>query len=195
MLPEPFKVVLKDVVLDPQNEQKWNALAILARSTEVFGSRDNMKRESIEGIKYISEILHKNEPAWWRTLLKYAAYGVGLGVGAVMTAPLWLAAVGFGSIGVGAGTLAAWLMTSTTAAGGFFAACQSVGAIGWASSYLMTFLTYLVGTGAAGGAGVGGLQAAWNYFTKASPEQQRLLMAEFQWKQAVERAFPTTAVQ
>ncbi|KAL1897489.1 hypothetical protein Cpir12675_002345 [Ceratocystis pirilliformis] len=60
-----------------------------------------------------------------------------LGLGAlsgVVTAPVAvipgpvLAAAGFGSAGVTAGSIAAWLQTSSVAAGSVFAALQSAGA-------------------------------------------------------------------
>ncbi|XP_071135296.1 interferon alpha-inducible protein 27-like protein 2A isoform X1 [Mytilus edulis] len=59
---------------------------------------------------------------------------VAAGVTATVAAPLVLSAAGFGAAGVAAGTVAAWIQTPITAAGGWFAVCQSAGVLGMAAS-------------------------------------------------------------
>ncbi|XP_045180235.2 interferon alpha-inducible protein 27-like protein 2B [Mercenaria mercenaria] len=59
---------------------------------------------------------------------------VGVGAAAVVGAPYALAAAGFGAAGVAAGSLAAWLQGSATAAGSWFALGQSAGAAGIAAT-------------------------------------------------------------
>lgn len=59
---------------------------------------------------------------------------VAAGVTATVAAPFVLSAAGFGAAGVAAGTVAAWIQTPITAAGGWFAVCQSAGVLGMAAS-------------------------------------------------------------
>ncbi|XP_061193843.1 interferon alpha-inducible protein 27-like protein 2B [Saccostrea echinata] len=61
------------------------------------------------------------------------AVGVGTAA-AVVGVPAVLAGAGFTAAGVAAGSLAAWLQTPFTAAGGWFAASQSAGVLGAAAS-------------------------------------------------------------
>jgi hypothetical protein len=105
---------------------------------------------------------------------------------------LWLPASlsGFTSAGVAALSWAAYLMGPTTAAGSFMAACQSVGAVGWGSGYLFTFISYLAGGGTVAGLGAGGITVGWARFWNADPEERRRLMAQHMWGQAIDRAFP-----
>ncbi|XP_056007107.1 interferon alpha-inducible protein 27-like protein 2B isoform X2 [Ostrea edulis] len=59
---------------------------------------------------------------------------LGAGTAAVVALPAVLAGAGFTAAGVAAGSLAAWVQTSCTAAGGWFAAAQSAGALGAAAT-------------------------------------------------------------
>jgi hypothetical protein len=78
-------------------------------------------------------------PSWavpTEPVLRDAAIGSVLGVVAVVATPVVVTAAGFTSTGIVGGSFASWLMSSTTAAGSVFAACQSIGAtggLGWAA--------------------------------------------------------------
>ncbi|KAL4218014.1 hypothetical protein ACF0H5_022752 [Mactra antiquata] len=60
--------------------------------------------------------------------------GAAVGASAVVAAPVLLSAVGFGSAGVIAGSIAAAIQTPATAAGSYFALAQSAGVVGMAVS-------------------------------------------------------------
>ncbi|XP_052775859.1 interferon alpha-inducible protein 27, mitochondrial-like [Mya arenaria] len=82
-----------------------------------------------------------NDDAW--SWLKKAALPLVVAGASVVAAPLVLSAAGFGAGGIVAGSLAAKGMSAIAmsngvgvAAGGFFAACQSAGAVGIAGSTL-----------------------------------------------------------
>ncbi|XP_062619279.1 interferon alpha-inducible protein 27-like protein 2B [Saccostrea cucullata] len=85
------------------------------------------------------------------------AVGVGTAA-AVVGVPAVLAGAGFTAAGVAAGSLAAWLQTPLTAAGGWFAASQSAGVLGAAATTK---------------AGVGTLMGmATRYFSSGNCEQE-----------------------
>ena len=61
----------------------------------------------------------------------YVIPGIVGGV-AIVAAPFVLTAVGFGTVGVAVGSIAATIQGPATVAGGVFASCQSAGVIGMA---------------------------------------------------------------
>ncbi|XP_052069294.1 interferon alpha-inducible protein 27-like protein 2B [Mytilus californianus] len=65
-----------------------------------------------------------------------------VGVTATVAAPFVLSAVGFGAAGVMAGSWAAWLKTSVTVGGGWFATCQSAGVLGMAATTKAAIVTF-----------------------------------------------------
>ena len=81
-----------------------------------------------------------------------------IGTATAVAAPLAivpvLGVVGFTSAGVAAGSIAASMQTATTAAGSFFALCQSAGAVGAVAT------TTSVGVGLAAGATAGSVTVA-----------------------------------
>jgi hypothetical protein len=194
MLSEALKVILKEVVVDPDKEAKWEALTMIARSPGVFRSRTEMEQAAPEAIAYVSKVLLENEPKWWTTLGKYAGIGLAVSGVAVVTSPIWLQAVGFTAAGIAALSLAASVMGPATVAGSFFAACQSVGAAGLGSTYLFTFISYLAGGGTIAGLGAGGIRVGWDFLRNANPQERGLLMAQHMWGQAIEKAFPSNQV-
>ena len=74
--------------------------------------------------EYASRLVRRSE--WRRGIAKGATIGVAVGA----AAPVALAAAGFTAAGVAAGSIAAGIQTPLTAAGGWFALAQSVGATG-----------------------------------------------------------------
>ncbi|KAK2742701.1 hypothetical protein FQN57_005156 [Myotisia sp. PD_48] len=81
-------------------------------------------------------------------LLKAGAASLVLALSAPVTVPLALGAVGFGTIGVGAGTIAATsqALIGNVAAGSFFATCTSAGMGGAGLSTLTSSVAYMGGT-------------------------------------------------
>jgi len=75
-----------------------------------------------------------------------------VGVTGTVAAPFILAGIGFGAAGVAAGSIAAAIQGPATLAGGWFALCQSAGAIGMA-------VTTQAGIGAASGTVAGAIAA------------------------------------
>ena len=119
MLSEALKVILKEVVVDPDKEAKWEALTMIARSPGVFRSRTEMEQAAPEAIAYVSKVLLENEPKWWTTLGKYAGIGLAASGVALVTSPIWLQAVGFTAAGIAALSLAASFLGPATVAGFF----------------------------------------------------------------------------
>lgn len=70
----------------------------------------------------------------FRMVLPVVIAGVLTTVGAYIGTPTVLSAVGFTKAGVTVGSMAAAVQTPATAAGGFFALCQSAGVLGLAAS-------------------------------------------------------------
>nr|XP_034336377.1 interferon alpha-inducible protein 27-like protein 2B isoform X1 [Crassostrea gigas] len=69
-----------------------------------------------------------------RMVLPVVIAGVLTTVGAYIGTPTVLSALGFTKAGVAVGSMAAAVQTPATAAGGFFALCQSAGVLGLAAS-------------------------------------------------------------
>ncbi|XP_052714803.1 interferon alpha-inducible protein 27-like protein 2B isoform X1 [Crassostrea angulata] len=70
----------------------------------------------------------------FRMVLPVVIAGVLTTVGAYIGTPTVLSALGFTKAGVAVGSMAAAVQTPATAAGGFFALCQSAGVLGLAAS-------------------------------------------------------------
>lgn len=83
---------------------------------------------------WVDEILRAWVPVPTEPLARDVLIGSVIGVAFVAATPIVVGAAGFTSAGVGAGTFASWLMSSTTAAGSLFATFQSIGAIGGLST-------------------------------------------------------------
>ena len=98
----------------------------------------------------------------WTQIAFGAVVGAGIGVGAVLAAPVVLPVIGFSSTGVLAGSMAATAQAAigNVAAGSVFATLQSIGAVGglsWTATGAVTAAGSVAGavTGAAAQA-VGG---------------------------------------
>ena len=114
--------------------------AELVRTALCVGLVDDQIRE------YASRLVRRSE--WRRGIAKGATIGVAVGA----AAPVALAAAGFTAAGVAAGSVAAGIQTPLTAAGGWFALAQSVGATG-AAVVPSTCIASGIGLGAAAAGG------------------------------------------
>ena len=112
--------------------------AELVRTALCVGLVDDQIRE------YASRLVRRSE--WRRGIAKGATIGVAVGA----AAPVALAAAGFTAAGVAAGSVAAGIQTPLTAAGGWFALAQSVGATGAA---VVPSIASGIGLGAAAAGG------------------------------------------
>lgn len=189
MLTDALKAALRAAALDPENQLKWDAVGFHAQ--DQYATREAMEGDTVEAIAFIVGILRDNQPGWLSSLGKGAIVGAAAGGVAVLTAPYWLPAIGFGAAGVAVGSIAAGVQTAATASGSVFAVCQSVGAAGTASAWFGTFATGLGVGGAGAGAAGAGLGGAWDWARNGNEarEQQLQQIAAGLWHRAIESAF------
>ncbi|XP_060575406.1 uncharacterized protein LOC132732893 [Ruditapes philippinarum] len=79
----------------------------------------------------IKDDLYRKAKDWGKTGLKVTAIGGVAGAAVVAATPVVIGFIGFTSNGVAAGSIAAAVQSSSTAAGSIFAWAQSVGAVGY----------------------------------------------------------------
>ncbi|XP_077526211.1 uncharacterized protein LOC144138032 isoform X2 [Haemaphysalis longicornis] len=131
-LDEALKDYKRVLELDPSNEEARHACMLDSRKTRTNNheNRQDARTADSSFMKEQEEQRLKKEKI--RKFCTVAGTAAALGVGAVVAAPLALAAVGFGSGGVVGGSLAAMAQSAigNVAAGSTFAVLQSCGAAG-----------------------------------------------------------------
>ncbi|KAH9365957.1 hypothetical protein HPB48_001690 [Haemaphysalis longicornis] len=149
--PSNLNAILTRAQLNKEMGNMGEALKDYKRVLELDPSNEEAKRACMEQEEQERKLRNKK-------VIKYCAVaagtGLAVGVGAVVAAPIALAAAGFGTGGVVAGSLAAVIQSSigNVVAGSAFAALQSWGAVGIPLAAQATFGTVGASMGGALGA-------------------------------------------
>ncbi|XP_077526215.1 uncharacterized protein LOC144138035 [Haemaphysalis longicornis] len=149
--PSNLNAILTRAQLNKEMGNLGEALKDYRRVLELDPSNEESKRACMEQEEQERKLRNKK-------VIKYCAVaagtGLAVGVGAVVAAPIALAAAGFGTGGVVAGSLAAVIQSSigNVVAGSAFAALQSWGAVGIPLAAQATFGTVGASMGGALGA-------------------------------------------